>query len=192
MELKLITEFNESTQYRSKSAFRQTDARTVCDHAFMDMIALWILYNENEFAPWALEYASRTVQFNRFTNYRQMGTDLYLNLHVITEKRTDLLGMNDKDLIMLDRVQLDVPNIVRYLRMMSQNNINQGMARMTLQKLEHSLHINNSNYRSVRRIAQNWPNLATNQKRMVITRMNFFYQMNARRSEVFKQIKLLG
>lgn len=191
MELRLIKEFTESTQYRTTSAIKQTDARVVCDHAFMDMIALWILYNEFEYAPQARKYAERTATFNRFTNFRQMGTDLYLSLHLITQKRTDLLA-SESDHTLLDRIQLDVPSIVRYLRAASQNVLNAGLVRMTLQRLENALYIEDSNYRSIRRLAQNWPNLSTSQKRTVLTRMVFFYRTHARRSEMYAMIETLA
>ena len=191
MELRLIKEFTESTQYRTTSAIKQTDARVVCDHAFMDMIALWILYNEFEYAPQARKYAERTATFNRFSNFRQMGTDLYLSLHLITQKRTDLLA-SEADHTLLDRIQLDVPSIVRYLRAASQNVLNAGLVRMTLQRLENALYIEDSNYRSIRRLAQNWPNLSTSQKRTVLTRMVFFYRTHARRSEMYAMIETLA
>lgn len=191
MELQLIKEFTESTQYRTISAIKQTDARVVCDHAFMDMIALWILYNEFEYAPQARKYAERTATFNRFSNFRQMGTDLYLSLHLITQKRTDLLT-TEADHTLLDRIQLDVPSIVRYLRAASQNVLNAGLVRMTLQRLENALYIEDSNYRSIRRLAQNWPNLSTSQKRTVLTRMVFFYRTHARRSEMYAMIEALA
>jgi hypothetical protein len=191
MELRLINEFTESAQYRTPSAIQQTDARIIADHAFMDMIAIWILYNEFAYAPQARKYAERTATFNRFTNFRQMGTDLYLSLHVITEKRTDLLN-TEADVTLLDRIQLDVPGIVRYLRMASQNVLTPGMARMTLQRIENSLYIDNSNYRSVRRLAQSWPTLSTSQKRTVLTRMVFFYRTHARRSEMYILIESLA
>ena len=191
LNLSLITELNESRQYRSKSAFLQTDARVVCDHAFMDLIAIWILFNEFEFNPLAQEYANRTVAFNRFSNYRQMGTDLYLNLHVITENRSDLLG-SKSDIALLGRVQLDTQQLVRYLRSASNNNMSTSLTRQTLQRVENALYIENSNYRSVRRLAQSWPTLQTGQKRAVLTRMMFFYQMNARRSEMYGAIQSLA
>lgn len=191
MELKLVTEFNESMQYRSKSAIKQTNAREVSDFAFMDLLAIWILYNEFAFAPQGIDYAERTVTFNRFTNYRQMGTDLYLNLHIITEKRIDLLG-TEADATLLNRIALDVPMIVRYLRNVSRNTMSPSMARMTFQRLEQGLQITDSNYRSVRRLVQNWPNLQTAQKRTALTRMLFFYRTHARRSEMFKTLTELA
>ena len=187
LNLSLITDFTESSQYRSKQAFKQTTARVVCDHAFMDMIAIWIMYNEFESAPFARDYAARTATYNRFTSFRQSSTDLYLNLHVITTNNTSLLG-SDADVTLLDRVQLDVRNIVRYLRAAGGNNMTPAMVRQTLQRMEQALHIDNSNYRSVRRVAQSWPTLNTSQKRTALTRMVYFYKMNARRSEMGKYI----
>lgn len=192
MDLKLINQFNESTQYRSKAQLAQTTAREVADFAFMDMVALWILYNEFEYAPQARKYAEKTVTFNRFTNYRQMGTDLYHNLHILTQKRGELINADDADTTLLDRIELDERRLVRYLRSIENNNITMGMARMSLQRFENALHISNSNYRSVRRLAQNWPRLQTAQKRTVITRMMFFYQTHARRSEIYKYLKSLA
>jgi hypothetical protein len=191
MNLTLITEFTESAQYRSKSAFKQTDARVVCDMAFMDMIAIWILFNEFETAPYAIKYAERTVTYNRFTHFRQASTDLYLNLHVITEQRADLLG-SAADIALLGKVQLDVPSIVRYLRMAVNNTLSPTYVRQTLQRMENALHIDNSNYRSIRRLAQSWPTLSTGQKRTVLTRMVFFYKMNGRRNEMGLQITALA
>jgi hypothetical protein len=76
--------------------------------------------------------------------------------------------------------------------MPSQNNLTQGMVRQVLQRLEFSLQIDNSNYRSVRRLGQSWPTLNTTQKRMVLTRMLFFYKMNGLRSEMYQHIKALA
>ena len=191
MELKLLNDLNESRQYRSKSAFRGTTARRIADHTFMDMIAIWILYNEFEFAPTAIDYAAKTAAYNKFNTYRRSGTDLYQNLHVLTAKRNDVLG-TEEDSTLLDRVELDVPNIIRYLRQASRNGLNIGRTRQTLQRLEQSLQIDNSNYRSIRRLAQSWPTLSTAQKRSVMTRMLMFYKAHARRSEMFQHIQSLA
>src|SRR6056297_58489 len=192
MDLKLINQLNESHQYRSKAQLAQTTAREVADFAFMDLVALWILYNEFEFAPRAIKYAEATATFNRFTNYRQMGTDLYHNLHILTQRKTELISADEADTALLGRIELDERQLVRYLRGIASNNMNTGMARMSLQRFENALYISNSNYRSARRLAQNWPRLQTAQKRTVITRMLFFYRVHARRSEIYKMLKDLA
>lgn len=192
MELTFVTDLNESKQYRSKQAISRVTARQVADHTFMDMIALWILFNEFDYAPEAISYAGSTVQYNKFSNYRQSANDLYLNLHIITEKRTDLLSPDPESVVLLDRMFIDSRNIVRYLRQMTSNNLSPSKVRQTLQRLEQNLYIENSNYRSIRRLAQSWPTLDTNRKRAVLTRMMMFYKVHARRSEMYQMISALA
>ena len=191
MKLPLVNDLNESRMYRSRSAFRGVDARQIADHAFMDMIGIWILYNEFEFAPQALEYAEKTVQLYSFRRYIQSSTDLYLNLHVVTQKRTDLLDTK-ADQVALDRFNVNERQVVRYLHQIASNSIGQGQVRMTLQRLEQSLSIENSNYRSVRRLAQSWPTLDTGRKKAVLTRMLLFYRTHARGSEMFQMLSSLA
>lgn len=191
MKLQLINDLNESRMYRSRHAFRSVDARQVADHAFMDMIALWILYNEFEFAPAVIDYAAKTSQMYGFKRYLQSNTDLYLNLHIISEKRIDLLS-TESDLVALERLNINEKQVVRYLHQIAANSIQIGQVRMTLQRLEQSLRIENSNYRSIRRLAQSWPTLDTGRKRATITRMIMFYRAHARRSEMFQMINSLA
>ena len=190
MELSLVTDLTESKMYRSKGQLNRYTARQVCDHAFMDLIAIWILLNEADSKNEAQSYAEKTIGFGRFNNFRQASTDLYLNIHVIAKKRTDLLASEDTNL--LDKVFINERHVIKYLREASSNKLTKSTVRMILQRLEFSLQIENSNYRSVRRLAQNWPSLQTSQKRMVVTRMLFFYRANARRAEMYEHLNTLA
>ena len=65
------------------------------------------------------------------------------------------------------------------------NNINPSTARQTLQLVERKFFITNSGYRSVRRLAQDWPRINATQRALVVTRLLQFYRTHARRSELF-------
>ena len=112
-------------------------------------------------------------------------------MHVVTQKRTDLLD-TEADQVALDRYNVNEKQVVRYLHQLAQNSIQQGQVRMTLQRLEQSLRIEDSNYRSVRRLAQSWPTLDTGRKKAVLTRMLLFYRTHARRSEMFQMLQSLA
>ena len=45
--------------------------------------------------------------------------------------------------------------------------------------------VSNSNYKSVRRLVQQWPNLNDSQRSLVVTRMLQFYRAHANRSELY-------
>ena len=56
-------------------------------------------------------------------------------------------------------------------------------------KLERGLDIQNSNYRSIRRLAQGWPKLNSMQKQLVMTRLLQFYRTKALRSEMYSYVR---
>jgi hypothetical protein len=191
MELSLIGDLNESRMFRTKQAFKKVTARQLADAAFMDIIALWILTNEYAYAPSAIEYARKTIVLGRFDTLQQSQTDLYLELHVLMNKKSELLSDRaNADSILLDRLHINKQDIITYLRKLATNQLTPSITRMTFQKLERDLMISDSNYRSVRRLAQEWQKLDTTQKRLVITRMTMFYQRNAPMSDIFLMLRL--
>jgi hypothetical protein len=185
MKLELINDLNESSQYRTRQHLRRSSARHFANHAFVDMLTLWILYNEFNFAPVAMKYADKTSVYGNFRNYRQSGTDLYVTLHVLTAKNADLIDGDARDQALLNKIQLDDKRLKMYFDLMSLNQLSPAYARQTLQDLEKRLFIDNSGYRSSRRLAQDWMNLNDTQRALVVTRLLQFYRTHARRSELF-------
>ena len=55
-------------------------------------------------------------------------------------------------------------------------------------RIERDLDIQNSNYRSIRRLVQDWPRLNKMQKQLVITRMLQYFRVHALRSELYSYI----
>jgi hypothetical protein len=59
-------------------------------------------------------------------------------------------------------------------------------------QLERDLNIQDSNYKSIRRIVVNWEKSTKSQKSLVITRLLQYYRTNAIRSELYQAIKQLA
>ena len=64
------SELTESKMFRSKGRVEGTSNRDMADLTFMNLIALYILYNEYDFAPAAKGYAKKTMQSGNFNNFR--------------------------------------------------------------------------------------------------------------------------
>lgn len=180
-----VKDLNESRQYRTRQAIQRSNAREIVDHAFLDMITLWILYNEFDMAPISIHYARKTMMYGNFKNYRQSGTDLYITLNLIQSKNADTLAGDSADDALLQRINFPEMQIKTFLNNMKQNNLQKGLARQVLQNVERKFNITNSGYRSVRRLAQDWPTLNETQRALVVTRLLQFYRTHARRSELF-------
>ena len=184
-QYEFISELNESRMFRTKNRVEGTNARDMADLAFMNMLALYILYNENDFAVAAKGYANRTMKYGGQFRYMQGGTDLHIALSSLKNNMTDA---GEKNEIQLSRITLPELQIKQFL-----NNMKMGRPVIAPQsfflKLEKGLNIQSSNYRSIRRLAQDWPRLNNMQKQLVITRMLQYFRTRAIRSELYSFIR---
>ncbi len=185
MDLSFVKDLNESSQYRTRFSLSNVTPRIIADHAFIDMIVLWILYNEYDYAPTAIEYARKTTLFGNFDCYRQSATDLYMTLHILISKNMSLVKQDNSAKVFLDRLHLNNNQIMVYFKRIINNELTSLYARQFLQKIERDFKIEDSNYRSVRRLAQNWGLLTTYQKSLVSTKILQFYSSHANRSELY-------
>lgn len=184
MDLSFVKDLNESSQYRTRFSLANVTPRVIADHAFIDMITLWILYNEYDYAPTAVEYARKTLLFGNFDMYRQSSTDLYMTLHILISKNLSLVKHDESAKLFFQRIYLNPTIINVFLKKITNNSLVSLSARQVLQKMERELKIEDSNYRSVRRLAQNWGFLTNIQKSLVITKILQFYNAHASRSEL--------
>ncbi len=180
-----ISDLNESRMYRTKQSVVGTNARDMADFAFMNMLAVYILSKEYDFAPAMQGYAKRTMMFGNFTAYRQTGTDLYIALNSLQNNSS---GTGDKDKIQNSRISLPDQKIKVFLRQIMTGRPVLNPSAFFL-ALERGLDVQSSNYRSVRRLAQDWDRLNGMQKSLVVTRMLQFFRSKALRSELYTYIR---
>lgn len=178
MNLNFITDLNESSQYRTKQILQSKNINDISVHAFLDLIVLWILYNEYDYAPVAVEYSKKTIQFGNFDLYRQSGTDLYIALYALIGN--DSSSKNNT---------LNKNTIITFLKKIINNELKSTTAREFLQKYERDLKIDNISHRTLRRMAQNWGLLSQEQKSFVISRIVMAYKKYAPKSELYYIIK---
>jgi|TARA_Y100000389_G_scaffold50914_1_gene46620 hypothetical protein len=183
-----IKDLNESRLFRTKQRVEGSSSRDMADLAFMNMLSLYIMSHDYDMAPAAKEYAQRTMKYGSNFNYQQGGTDLHVALASL---KNGMSGAGAKNQMQNSRVNLPEMQIRQFL-----NNMKQGRAipspETFFMRLERGLDIQNSNYRSIRRLAQNWPRLNNMQKSLVITRMNQYYRNKALRSELYSYIRDIG
>ena len=184
-QYEFISELNESKMFRSKNRVEGTNARDMADLAFMNMLAMYILYNTFDFAPTAREYAQRTMKYGGQFSYMQGGSDLHIALASLKNGMNDA---GDKNQMQNTRINLPELQIRNFLNQMKQGRAVTAPEAFFM-KLERGLDIQNSNYRSIRRLVQNWPRLNSMQKQLAITRMLQFFRTKALRSELYSYIR---
>lgn len=178
-----IGELNESKMFRTKNQLESSDLRSNLDFAFLNMLTLHTMYQDYSTAPQAQEYAKRTLLAGggQFKNYKTTGTDLYQALHSIS---TGKYMSTNKSGIQAGKVNLPEMKIKQYLQQMA-NGRDIISPQNFFMQLERGLDIQNSNYRSIRRIVGDWRAADTAQRGLASTRLLQFYRTKAIKSELF-------
>jgi hypothetical protein len=182
-----IRDLNESKLFRTRQQAETADARYTVNVAFLNLITLWILYNNYSTAPFAQAYAGNTISYTNFNTYRQSATDLYVALNQIKTGK----GIDDKSSLLYSRADFNDVRMRQFLTTLAQGKNYTG-ARTFFLQLEKSLNIEDTTYKSIRRLAADWPDLSQGERSLVATRLLQFYRTNAIRSELYQPLKKMA
>ena len=165
----------ESNLLRSLSDVGKYNARDMADLAFLYLIALHILRVNFDSAPMAQKYAVQS-QSTDWSFSKPSGTDLYQLLHILIEQNKSWIGSLKNPAAsqtLMGDLQLDPMDVKRFLNNVHQEPYNTDLARRLLLRFESQLRIQNSNYRSVRRIAADWLSdlVTTEAQSLALTRL---------------------
>lgn len=176
-----IQELSEAKMFKTREQIAREGTRSLSNHLMMGLITLYVLGSEYEYAPVASTYAKRTTGLGNFNRPSPGGTDLYQTIYSL--KRPELFG-GPKDKMMMDKIRIDDTKLKSFLNSVGTERANPTMASQALLKFERDLAITDPKLRAARRLAQDWPNLNTDQRKLVATQMMRYYRLNGRRSDL--------
>lgn len=187
MEFQLLNELTESKAYRVDQYVKHMDLRDVTHQVFLDLLTTWILYNENHTKPVAVRYADQTTAFGNFNKYRYGGTDIYLGLNALLnpESRTSkILANPEANDVLRTQLKINQARIKTFLEDLAARKVDVYDAQSFFFNLETQLKIKNNSYKSIRRLAQDWPDLTPMQRQLVTTRLLQYYRNKNKKSEL--------
>jgi len=165
-------QIDESSVIRTIDQLGKYTARDIADFAFLHFLILHLLQNDFESALVVKGHATRTLQMGgHFKRFTLIGTDLYMYLHVLLGGTRDRLKKNPANELFWRQLVLSEREIKDSLQNMSNGRRLDSTQFRFLQKLEKDLRVDNSNYRSCRRLISDWNDITTNDQRLVVTRL---------------------
>jgi hypothetical protein len=181
-ELQIVNTLCESRLFRSKQIASEINVDDAAELVFVYLILLNVYNKEYEYAPFASDYAQRTLNFGNFNTFRTSGTDLYVALNRVLG--TDQQYDDPKDKVAHSRIHVSVPILKQFLAHISYNKSDPTFESGVLMRMQRELNIQDSMLRSIRRLAANWDDLSTHEKSLVTTRLRQYLGMRARQSEL--------
>jgi hypothetical protein len=129
---------NESKMFRNNYLSGMT-LRDAADSAFLNLIALYVLYKEFETSPYAQNYAQKTIAYGNFIAPRVSGTDLYQALHIVchpdNETASKLKG-SEQNSVMAQKLHVQEKMCKDFLRGMATGTLERTTAIRLMYRLE--------------------------------------------------------
>lgn len=166
----------ESSLLRSLSAASRYSARDIADLLLLYGIALHILRCDFDSAPFARDYAKHTISFHDWNHVRLSSTDLYQLLNILMAQQaewTNRLRNHNASELLLQDIHVDPVDVRQFLQNIAKGGFDANFSGRMLLHFEQDLHVDVSNYRSMRRIAADWSksHVTTEDKSLVVTRL---------------------
>lgn len=188
MSFEFINQISESKLISNRYFLEQYDLRDIADFAFLYLISLEILAQEERTREEAIDYVKKTVSWGDFDNFRNAATDLYLLFHTMFGKNNkqsyELLKNPKANTRLLDKLYLKYQLVRTWLLDLTRDNVSNAGHKQFLIKLEQMLDIQTSNYVALRRLVADWSNLDNYAKELVMTRLLLAFRTRMPRSEL--------
>ena len=197
MELSFINkEITEARMFRNRAILRKLSIEDVANFAFLNTLLLFIVYSENDTGLAGVDYAEKTIRYNSFDRYRVSGSDLYLAYYILFNASGDefIGGTPEGNALARSRINMPYHVLRKMFKEMANDSlrIDSAFIQRFFLMLEKKLNIKTSNYKSIRRLVQNWHKASTPEKQLVITRMLMYFRTNARLAELFPYLEMLA
>lgn len=188
----IFQELSESKLYPSKNSLKKYTLQDVANHAFLSCCALVIFNNDFSSLNYVRQYLHKTYKSQyEFWNFNV--TDLYISLHLLfNDQNHRYLKSNPNNDLLFKRITLDKYKINEFFQYLKSNNPNSNHDRRFLLKIEQGLNITDTNYKSIRRLVQEWNNLSSSEKQLSMTRLLQFFRNNARRSDLLWMLEKIA
>ena len=194
IELEFVNDLmTEARMFRSRHKLSEYSARDMADNAFAHMIALQVMNREFKYSNIASTYAGRTASYGNFDYFRSNGTDLYAMLHSLFGKGSITKFADEKNSeILLKRMRPNVTLLKQFFSHISSSGANADSEKRMLMQLQSMLFINDSKLRSMKRLAGDYENLKTREKRTLISSLLTYFRTNCPKSSLTGYIQKLA
>lgn len=166
----LISELTESSLVTSKTGYKKYSGKDIAELLYLHIIAYRILSCEKSEYNFIHDYSLRLKRFGSFKKWSQSSPDFYLLLLALYSE--DELGLSNKSKSYLKTLNLDENKLLNWIQAVaSRNRMSDIYARRLFITLDRQLKIDNLSFRSIRRLAMNWPDLDEREKKLTLTRL---------------------
>lgn len=167
-----ITDLSESRLFPSKQAFEKWSDVDTTEIAYLYLCCLTILRHDKETEAWVRMTTRKAVREPSFKRWQVIAGDLYVFLYGIQQASDD------------NKLRFDKNRVIRWLRSMANDNVDEGETRRLLFRLRIDWKIDDHDIREIGRRCVDWLDMTNHERRLLMTRILMILRRKANKSDI--------
>jgi len=183
--MEFLQDLQEARMTRNSNNQKSLTYTDCCERLFLSVLILEALNNFSGFKSNVKSYASRTVRYPNYNQFRMSATDLYNFIYFVDGDEDALNKLKDPGAAKLARQKVSLPTMQLngYLHNLAVGS-NSGNNSEVIIKVEQACKINNAEYKQVRRAVLNLNKLSNEDKSTYLTKLLFAARAKLRSSDL--------
>ena len=180
-----IQTISESKLIPNRKNLHDFDYEKLAELAFINILSLRILLEEDELATFAQQYCRKTAQWGNFKTWRSDSTDIYVTLYGLISDE----AKNDKK-YHYPRIFMPIDALLmyRWLRAGADQRHDKSLTHRLFVQLDTMFRIKDSSMRAIRRLVMDWDTITTEQRKLALTRLLQFMRTRAAKGELLPKL----
>ena len=190
---KLIdNEITEGRLLRTTNNFKKLTGRDVADLLYLNSLVIYIMAKDSKQSDFALGYARKTTQYGNYTLFRTHATDMYLLSYIVNNPDSKQIKLKDsifsKRFLKSCKFQPKEHSKFFY-KLATQGKV--PLATTYFMSLEKQIKINDSRYKSWRRMAVDWEHLKYRSRQYIVAKIIQEFRRIAVTSELVSNLQTM-
>jgi len=188
-----IREITEARMTRTQSQTEKLSYLDCCERAYLILLSLELMRQFPDFERKTIAYARNTARYTGYDYFRMNATDLYNFLYFATGNDKALERLRDPEDAKQARQRTHVPimAINRYLSKLGAGQTPSNVSAFFMEA-EKSMRVNNSSYKSIRRVVTNFRKASNKDIRTATTRLLYAARAKLRSSDIINDLENLA
>lgn len=184
-EFLLINTLTESRVFRSKQAMEKISDTDILELFYLYVLSIYVMNKDEKTKKWVKNYAMRT-RAGSYDRFKPSATDLYMMIYILSGNH---VFKEKEKLHMFSTKLINTNDFTKYLYFIINDRGDESLIKRYIFKLERSLRINNSTYKSLRRKILNWDTLGEKEKKLIRDRLYMFIRTINTKAEVLDGLR---
>ena len=190
---KLIdNEITEGRLLRTTNNFKKLTGRDVADLLYLNSLVIYIMAKDSKQSDFALGYARKTTQYGNYTLFRTHATDMYLLSYIVNNPDSKQIKLKDSIFSkrFLNSCKFQPKEHSKFFyKLATQGKV--PLATTYFMSLEKQIKINDSRYKSWRRMAVDWEHLKYRSRQYIVAKIIQEFRRIAVTSELVSNLQTM-